>query len=735
MSSVRDLLSSILLVCLSVCTAHAGEIVVFGGDWQFPPHQYLNEHGEPAGFDVDVFEAIATASDIKYEFYLGDWREVQARLEAGSIDVVPMFKSDARSRKFLFTDSILIEYYHLFGHAGSEAYSSLDEIDQATVAVQKGGYAWNVLEQRSHDLNIVATDTESEALRQVATGNADLALASIHLGTYIIATREYFDVVSLSPPLLVAEYAFAVSPQRSELVDLLNEGLAHIRTNGTYDQTYRSWVSNLNQIYQAYQSGLWHSVWIIILLLIILCALLFGLIRFKDILRRTREWSAGQQQRADQAEKRVEELTQFDTLTHLPKKYLFEGHLTRIINDPETQTGKIGVASISILDLDKIQQIAGYQTADKLTREVAQLLFDKAGESVFISHFGHGRFGLIMKDIAGEYDAISRLHKIIGQAEVQTIINDYPIHVSLNSGLAFYPDHAAEAAKLYRAAELACDLGRIRRNTLLVYEQSMEPDPRNLVLISDLRKAIRNEQLTWVLQPKYSLISRSISSAEMLVRWEHPRYGEIPPNLFIPLAEESGLVSELTQLLIKKAGAYCRQWQQQGNDLALSINISGKDLSDPALITSVLQGFSGVTHRLTLEVTETAIIEDTVGILEILRVLRQHGVKIALDDYGTGYSSLAYIKQIQPDELKIDQLFIKSLTDSEEDEKIVRACIELGHELGAQVTAEGVETKRVLTKLEELRCDAVQGFAIAKPMTISEFMRYWHSGGLLPRET
>lgn len=735
LSFSRRLFFAALTVFLPASVAAPNETIVFGADWHFPPHQYLNEEGHPDGFDVDIFRAIAKAKNLETEFHLDDWRKIQDKLKTGDIDVAPMFKSEERARRFLFTDSIMSGYYLLFARTGSDTFRDIDGIHNETLAVQRGGYAWKVIEPYRHRLNILETETESEALWLVAEDKADLALASVQLGSYIIATRNYKNIVSVSPPLFSAEYAFAVSPRKPELVDLINDGLTEIRANGTYDQIYGKWVSNLDAIYKAYQSGLFHSLWIILPLLAVALILLFWLVRFYTQLSRTKTLSADLQHRALEAEKKVEESSRFDTLTNLPKKYLFEGHLKDVLNALDVHRHKLAVASVGITDLDKVQQIAGYQTADKLTRGVAQILFKNVSESVFISHFGHGRFGLIMKDIANERDAVSKLHKIIGQAEVQTVINEFPINVSLSSGLSLYPDHALEAQELYRAAELACDLSRIKRNSLLVYEPNMEPDPRNLVLISDLREAIKNEQLHWAFQPKYSLKNKAVIGAEMLVRWDHPRYGSIPPNLFIPLAEESGIIHDLTQLLIRRAGFFCKQWQDQGYALELSINVSGNDLSDSALITWIQQSFIGMTDRLTLEVTETAIMEDIEGILQTIKKLRQLGVKIALDDYGTGYSSLVYLKRIQPDELKIDQVFIKSLPDSPEDEKIVRASIELGHELGALITAEGVESKEVLTKLEKLHCDAVQGFAIEKPMAVHEFMHFWHSGGLSRRES
>jgi EAL domain-containing protein (putative c-di-GMP-specific phosphodiesterase class I) len=204
----------------------------------------------------------------------------------------------------------------------------------------------------------------------------------------------------------------------------------------------------------------------------------------------------------------------------------------------------------------------------------------------------------------------------------------------------------------------------------------------------------------------------------MLVRWQHPAYGQLPPNLFIPLAEKTGVIRDLTGHLIIKALQYCRDWSKSRRDLQISVNVSGNDLADPDIVAIIMDNIGNIGPRLILEVTETAIMRDIHACLANIDRLRNKGVQISLDDFGTGFSSLTYLKKLSPEELKVDQSFVKDILLSNDDRAIVRASIDLSHELGAKVTAEGVEDDAIRNKLITMHCDIAQGYGIARPCPI-----------------
>ncbi len=442
--------------------------------------------------------------------------------------------------------------------------------------------------------------------------------------------------------------------------------------------------------------------------------------------RQIKEWAESQHHRALQAEQRAERLEQFDSMTSLPKRKLFEDYLQTAIHQAFGDRNLVGVGFAEITDFNKIQQIAGFAAASKLVRSVADQLLVHVNETVYVSHFGNGKFGLIVGSVESRTTAYNTIHKILGEAEVRVEADTFPVDVNLSCGLAFFPDDGADHESITRAAEIACSFSSIKRSSLVIYDKSMEPDPRQLALMPELRDAIRADILGWVFQPILDLKTQRVESAEMLVRWNHPIYGPIAPDLFIPKAEESGVINELTRHVVKKASEFCRDWDRRQIHISIAINVSGNDLSDPKIVEAILHDFHDMGDRVILEVTETAIMRDIESIIANVHKLRTAGVHVALDNYGVGDSSLFHVRRLRLDKLKINRHLINTLCESEEDEKIVDATIRLAHELDAEVIAEGVEDARTLEKLKELGCDAAQGYYIAAPMPAYEFVHFYN---------
>jgi EAL domain-containing protein (putative c-di-GMP-specific phosphodiesterase class I) len=256
-----------------------------------------------------------------------------------------------------------------------------------------------------------------------------------------------------------------------------------------------------------------------------------------------------------------------------------------------------------------------------------------------------------------------------------------------------------------------------------------------LNLLSDLKRATEQGQLRLVYQPKVALRDGVIASAEALVRWEHPERGMIPPADFLPFAEQTGAIRLITRWVIEEALQQVRRWQLEGRAVQVSVNISARDLADEALVTHVatcLMSAALGPAALCIEITESAMMEDTAVAHATIERLRQLGVAISIDDYGTGYSSLAYIKDLGASELKIDRAFVKDLDRREEDVAIVRSTIELGHNLGLRVVAEGVETLAQLQRLSAFGCDYAQGYLLSRPVPAAEFSAWAASFHLPP---
>ncbi len=300
-------------------------------------------------------------------------------------------------------------------------------------------------------------------------------------------------------------------------------------------------------------------------------------------------------------------------------------------------------------------------------------------------------------------------------------------------GLSMYPDHGNEAEQLVRRADIALYNAKTLRHDMEVYEVGQDEDRlEKLQIISDLQEALRSESLTLNFQPKIHFGKSDALHAEVLLRWEHPQKGWVSPERFIPLAEQAGLISEITNWVLDRACAQLSTWRQNGTNLHLAINLSVIDLMDQELDARIRQTLD--THNiqaewLTLEVTESAAMQDLTMALESLEKLRALGLRLAIDDFGTGQSSLAQIKRLPVNELKIDKSFVQNLEGSENDQVIVRSAIELGHNMGMTVVAEGIESDVGNELLREMACDMGQGFWISRPLAMEQFNEWLRTNG------
>jgi EAL domain-containing protein (putative c-di-GMP-specific phosphodiesterase class I) len=272
-------------------------------------------------------------------------------------------------------------------------------------------------------------------------------------------------------------------------------------------------------------------------------------------------------------------------------------------------------------------------------------------------------------------------------------------------------------------ASIAVDQARAALQKVAAFDEAAYGDPaRNLSLMGEMRRALEADYFHLVHQPKYNFRTGRIDSAESLVRWRHPNRGIIPPDLFVPMAEETGHIRALTEWVLRAAVQDQRRLSEAGWPLTLSVNISARLLSDGDFARSALEVVRRAPHQICFEITETAVIDNPRLALENIELFAAHGLRIAIDDYGSGLSSLAYLKQLPAQELKIDRVFVQTLTNSRRDALLVRSTIELAHGLGMEVTAEGVETPAAFALLAAMNCDLAQGYIVSRPATVDELV-------------
>jgi len=421
-----------------------------------------------------------------------------------------------------------------------------------------------------------------------------------------------------------------------------------------------------------------------------------------------------------QAAEALSYLTHHDRLTGLPNRTLLqqrlEGDLARARNEGRP-------VALLLMALDRYREIRntlGDDAADLIVRELARRVGDVLGEADRVARLKGDEFAAILPGADGRF-AQQVASAILKSLDAPVVVEKLPIELAISIGIAVGPGHGDTAKLLLRRADTALEVARRDGSGCVVYAPERDPyDPGALALLGELRRAIEAEELLLHYQPKLDLRSRTITGAEALVRWRHPKRGMLPPDRFIPLAEQGGLIGALTRWVLGDAVEQCHAWQRQGRDLPVSVNLSARNLQDARLVEDImglLDTHSLPPRLLRLELTESTVMADPAHAVRVLGILRDAGVAVAIDDFGTGYSSLAYLRRLPVSELKIDKSFVIGMAGREqEDAAIVRSTSDLGHILGLNVVAEGVEDERTLELLGDIGCDAAQGYFIARPM-------------------
>jgi EAL domain-containing protein (putative c-di-GMP-specific phosphodiesterase class I) len=305
------------------------------------------------------------------------------------------------------------------------------------------------------------------------------------------------------------------------------------------------------------------------------------------------------------------------------------------------------------------------------------------------------------------------------------MLDGQSVDLSVQAGTALFPEHGQDSNTLIAHAELAMFTARRQSKAWLNYEPAMDTsNPASLSLLSDLKHAIRNQELAIYIQPKVDAQSGRVTGGEALIRWHHPTRGMVPPDTFIPFAEQSGFIRTLSLWVVEESARVWRQLKAEGLEIRLSVNLSTRDLVDsdlPAKLLAIVERQQTPPYALILEVTESATMDDPQHARRTLCKLHDLGFRLSIDDFGTGYSSLAYLKDLPVDELKIDRSFVMNMEHNLGDAKIVRSTIDLAHNLGLKVVAEGLESPKAWKILAGLQCDQLQGYLISKPLPVAAF--------------
>jgi diguanylate cyclase (GGDEF)-like protein len=389
-----------------------------------------------------------------------------------------------------------------------------------------------------------------------------------------------------------------------------------------------------------------------------------------------------------------------------------------------------------VLDVDRFKEVndtLGHRYGDDLLRDVAGRLGAVLREADTVARLAGDEFAVLLPGVGAERGR-DLANRMLRELHRSFLLGDVTVDIEISIGVAVAPEHGDAVDDLMRHADLAMHAAKDTKTGIVMYDpNTLVQQPTRLLLLGELRRALDREgELALHYQPKVGLHLGQLCGVEALVRWNHPERGSVPPAEFIPVAESTGLINKLTVHVLDMALAQVRAWLDAGREIPVAVNVSARCLLDTEMLGRIRDMLvrHGVPARLLrLEVTETAVMVNPTLAMETLTGLHDLGVRLSIDDYGTGYSSMAYLKRLPVDELKVDRSFVLNMTSNDNDAILVRSAIDLGHNLGLAVVAEGVEGADHVAALRDLGCDVAQGYHFARPMPPEQFAQWLASTG------
>lgn len=708
-------------LAMLVCVAgpiHAGQDVpdplVVVADEDHAPFEW-DDDGTPRGYNADIIAAIDEGSDREVRFVTRPWQEAIHMLREGEAHAAPMVPSPAREEWLHFTAPV----YHMqtvaFGAEGQRDIGRIEGLEGRRVAVQEGGGMQEYLAATGVTLEArVLTSSSTDSLLAVEQGEADYALVDRAAGHALIRSLG-LDIEQRSGPLWANSYVFAVPREQEATRDWLNEQLDRIAADGTLAAIYSRWRTELEPRREEFGAAGYTAVAIAASALLLTAILYAGRRALRARIQTTTQSLRDELHRRRQAEEQLLHQARIDPDTELPRREHFLELASQALSEqarPRSQGGDLALVTIQLGLITEHAQVFGTDIAAGKIHRMSERIRKRQHPAA--GYLGRGNFALLC-----ERANLETLPEELGRP---ISLSDLELEPAPVLGIALHPEHGQEAHDLLQRAELALVSATRRGWNARTFEWDLEPQPEDLELIREFRRSAGSD-LQLLFQPQVHLETGRVVGLEALVRWHHPERGVISPGRFVPLLEQAGNISDLTDRVIQQALRACSAMRAKGDPHPVSINIAPQDLLDrefPERLHQRLRKFQLRSGDLRLELTETAFVDNPTLVARQLGRLREMGIQGAIDDFGTGYTSLRYLSDFPVATIKIDRSFIGRITSSRRDRIIVRSVVTMARELGLGVIAEGAEDRETLDYLSEIHCPTVQGFVFGRPMPLGQ---------------
>ncbi|HEY0591306.1 MAG TPA: EAL domain-containing protein [Thermoanaerobaculia bacterium] len=429
----------------------------------------------------------------------------------------------------------------------------------------------------------------------------------------------------------------------------------------------------------------------------------------------------------------LEQQALHDMLTRLPNRTLFLDRVDQAVRIARRSNHPVGLMLLDLNGFKEVNDTLGHHSGDIVLQQVAARLRELMRESDTVARLGGDEFAFVLPTARDAQSAFRVGQKVLRSLEAPFVVEGQQCEIGASIGIAMFPEHGADAETLMRHADTAMYDAKRRGAHCTIYTPDLdEREGHGIAMGVELRQGLERGELELFYQPKIHLRTGLMTRVEALVRWRHPERGVLQPDSFIPMAEKSGLIRNLTEWVIHTALEQSQKWQEQMLPIHVAVNLSAKVLQEhllPQIIANALEKWRIPPQSLKIEITESSIMADPQHAFAILSLLQSLGVRLSLDDFGTGYSSLMHLRQLPVDEIKIDKSFVMGMATSAGDAAIVRATIDLGHNLGMQVVAEGVDNEWTCKILTELGCDLAQGYYLSPPLPADELVQWLEETG------